>query len=167
MNQDLRARQDKALALYQRFAYLFVGLAVLNVVASLLALIVDTGALGFSYSFMAYLRNAMFEKTYGNGIGWNYAAYVISLVLVAALSLYIGFSGLKAKVKIAVWGPVLYLADSIYCFVIAAGASYPNLSATDAYIGVAIHCLGLIALGLAVWAYIRTYRLFNEGKKHA
>ncbi len=164
MNPALRERQDKALSLYQRICFLYVALSAVSLLASLLSLVSD-GALGFCYSFLAYLRNAMFATVYGYGIAWNYAAYVVSVGLVTALTVYSGLMAAKAKVRWGVFAAAIYVADSLYCFIIAGGQSYPVLSAPEAYTAVGIHVLGLLAVTGAVVSYVRLYRLFKEGKK--
>ena len=163
MKEEIRRAQDKALVLYQRLCFGFLALVLVDLLAGLFSLFADEASLGFACSFVAYLRKAMFETTYGYGIVWNYVAYVISLLLVTVAGLFLGLRTAKAKVRVE--GSLLlglYLADCIYCFVIAGGASYPCLEPTAAYLSLGLHILGLILVVAIVISYLRLYFLFRR-----
>lgn len=157
MENSLKHRQDKALALYQRLAYGQLVLAFVSAFGSLVSCFETTYSIGFSYGFVYWLRELMFQSEYAGNIVYNYIAFMASSLLVSFLLGYLSIKAIKAKYRYGIALAALVLID----FILAC-CMYGHLT-TEAYITLMVfRCIGFALMVAAIIAYIRLYRLFAK-----
>jgi hypothetical protein len=69
----------------------------------------------------------------------------------------------KGKFWALLSGSILYLADSVYCFVLLIPSSYAAMSWPNALLPIVIHLVFLLLYGFAIAKYVKLVRPSGKG----
>jgi len=116
----------------------------------------------FAYSFERFLMMALVDGNRGV-YSILYFLPLIVAVLLLGIFLYATLMSAKGKFWALLGGSILYLADSVYCFVLLFPSSYAAMSWPGALLPLLIHLAFLVLYGFAIAKYAKLVRPSGTG----
>jgi hypothetical protein len=115
-----------------------------------------------AFSFERFLMRALVDSNRG---AYSFLYFVPLIVAIALIGifLYVTLMSAKGKFWALLSGSILYLADSVYCFVLLIPSSYAAMSWPNALLPIVIHLVFLLLYGFAIAKYVKLVRPSGKG----